>query len=539
MMALSLFVGSVLGEPLDGKDFSFGYWLNGWRKHANDRSPEVLCFETGHYGLTLNMADLTKAAFGSFDDDTDYLAAHAAGAQRLAGLSAAELVIEVEAGGEVYRAVTCRAGIDRDVKRLNHVRLWESGRLVQHFELLGLVLRDAGGRRLDCDARLDIVVWPRSFALTLVVVPNGTEVLKDATLRLKLKGTKRHWHEETRLAGVVNSGREEALTLTCAVEEPSIGRGALSVQLRAADNRQVDVSFVPAVNGHVARINRLRRRWKVGYTDVRHYDDFSLSVSNSGKDSALAPFLLELRRVANITGLCPILCDAAGVPTGIPVQLSKNWHHDEMGCYLRAYALLPAKPGRSTYTLRVVYGFYGTLPSASHAQLSLVGYRSGNGRWDQLAIGCWGETMCLDMDQSCVADDYYGPNEAFRQHLSENPRSWKTVHREAVGNDLKIKVAGGTLLNRYPVIIRPEGDRVAFSIEGGVGYVPVRFEGLKSATGYVLSRRVGADLVPLDQSVHGNDFWQTDYDAASQTYKITYNLPLDGIQKSIWGLQQQ
>ena len=63
---------------------------------------------------------------------------------------------------------------------------------------------------------------------------------------------------------------------------------------------------------------------------------------------------------------------------------------------------LPATPGTSTYKLRLVYGFYGTLPSASHAQLSLVGYHGSVGRWDQLAIGCWGETICFDMDMSCV-----------------------------------------------------------------------------------------------------------------------------------------
>ncbi len=31
----------------------------------------------------------------------------------------------------------------------------------------------------------------------------------------------------------------------------------------------------------------------------------------------------------------------------------------------------------------------------------------------------------------------------------------------------------------------------------------------------------------VDQSVHGNDFWQTDYDAASGTWEITYSVPLD------------
>ena len=87
--------------------------------------------------------------------------------------------------------------------------------------------------------------------------------------------------------------------------------------------------------------------------------------------------------------------------TGLPVQLSKNWHYPMLGTYFRGSMLLPATPGKSSYTLRLVYGFYGSLPSVSHAQLSLVGY-GGFGRWDQLAIGCWGETFCLDMDLSCV-----------------------------------------------------------------------------------------------------------------------------------------
>jgi len=153
-----------------------------------------------------------------------------------------------------------------------------------------------------------------------------------------------------------------------------------------------------------------------------------------------------------------------------------------------------------------------------------------------------GDTVEMDLEWITpprVADDYYGPNDAFRQHLAQNPRSWKTVYREVAGNDLKVQVAGGALLNRYPVIIRAESDTVTVDIEGGVGYVPIRFEGLKSSTGHVLSRKAGDQLTPLDQSVHGNDFWQTDYDPASKHYKVTYNLPLDGLQKSTWVLKRK
>ena len=44
-----------------------------------------------------------------------------------------------------------------------------------------------------------------------------------------------------------------------------------------------------------------------------------------------------------------------------------------------------------------------------------------------------------------TAGDYYGPNEVYRQHLKKNPRSWKTIYREAAGNNLRVQVTGGEL----------------------------------------------------------------------------------------------
>jgi hypothetical protein len=32
--------------------------------------------------------------------------------------------------------------------------------------------------------------------------------------------------------------------------------------------------------------------------------------------------------------------------------------------------------------------------------------------------------------------------------------------------------------------------------------------------------------VPRDQAVHGNDFWQTDFDAESRTWSQTVTVPL-------------
>ena len=135
-----------------------------------------------------------------------------------------------------------------------------------------------------------------------------------------------------------------------------------------------------------------------------------------------------------------------------------------------------------------------------------------------------------------VADDFYGPNEAFRAHLAEFPASWRTVYREAAGNDLNITVEGGKVVRRYPVVIETTGDTVTVDIKGGVGFVPIRFDGLAHADGYALYEVVNGREVKLDQSVHGNDFWQTDYDAGNNTYRMSFNLPLDHKPASTWKL---
>jgi hypothetical protein len=974
--------------PLSQRDYSFGYWLNGMRKHADDHSAEVLCLETGTFGFALNLADLTEARLGTFAQSLDYTEALEAGAERLEQLQPVDLTIELESKGTVFRAVTCKAGQGNSGggKHLQEAWLWESGRLVQHYELLGLRFEDAQGRQLGVDGSLSLVAWPQSLSLTADIAPsliytegwhqgavkNGLCVLEkpwqvphDARLEPKeltvecwvkipesmqstgdgyllaknghegspghysfkirhdrvsanmniaegaegrrtieqrgasfkehawnhlamtydgiamrfyvngaLQGTEalvatrrpgtgqlvlgqradgnggvtqavydqvRVWDRplslqelqahakapesspnahglkynetfdgygaaevivpvwndvtvrlrlgehlvERQVAGVWPLGKKQQFSLTCKLgADAAIPQQALSIKVSAPRDAPYPVKFDPAFNCYIAEVSRHNRSWGGGYADIRDYDDFDIVVENTGETAVNVPFLFYLRNPANITGLLPMLCDADGVPTGIPVQLSKNWHYGKLGSYLRSYMQLPANPGRTTYKLRIAYGFYGTLPAASHAQLSLVGY-GGLGRWDQLAIGCWGETICFDMDMSLVdvaitdvrmlmarngkdgkkwgwtdagwggdwlcvndakkqklyfsemktaylahgpclsevrydgnygsqrevelqakvqtlrtddhartfqtfkytfdqtvsveqgwlykmgrtggyvtpkiaygnrdgllqehevpnglkngseflrkttltgggpwwvafpgayhnnnkdwgtgyralvirsykaviagkeysnptvsfpayhssggglsnldclltapegvtafnagdslefevewitlprvANDYYGPNEIFRTHVTENPSSWKTTYREAIGNDLQVVVDGGTVLHNYPIIIQADAPVVRVQIEGGVGTVPIRFEGLTSATGYRLYQLVDGEMVAFDQSVHGNDFWQTDFDAKSSSFKMTFNLPLDKGGSTEWLLRR-
>ena len=764
---------------LSAKDYSFGYWENGLRQATPDRLEKVLCFETGYFGFKLNLDDLPQAFFGPLKDNLSYAQAVDAGLERMKQLPVAELNIELSLGSNTYRVVRCG-----EAKQGKATQLWESGQLAQHYVLRHLVLEDAQGKILACDSKLKVVVWPDSLTLTFDLVPEVEQHADWAKgqVRIALKTQEREWKTAGNLRDAGPKVERYQLSLTCALKVEPENNTALSVHCSMADGQIFPVTFDKTMDCFVSDVNSVKRSWRGGYTDIRDYDDFEIQIENKGTNATLAPFLLDLSRVGNITGLCPMLCDEEGVPTGWPVQLSKNWHYGPMGEYLRTYALIPAPPGKSNYKLRIAYGFYGTLPSATHAQLSLVGYgHHGAGRWDQLAIGCWGETICFDVDMNCVtvaitdvrmlmarrglkgrvwnwtdagwggdwlnvkntlgekklfremktaylahgpclsevkydgkygvdnavdlrntvrtlrtddyvrtfqrirysfdkntridqgwlfkvgghgakatpriaygnkagliaeqavplnlkkghlmldaltlsgegpwwatfpggesardrkpaggsraliirsyqsviggktnnaptvsmpvtqvhkdgracvdlvvvppagtsefkagdrvdmdvewvnvhrvADDYYGPNEVYRKHLQENPRSWKTIYREAVGNDLDVTVQGGELIERYPIVIRAQQPEVRVDIKGGVGLVPIQFKGLPSVRGVKLSQQIDGQWVELDQSVHGNDFWQTQFDPLKKAYTITFNLPLDELASSRW-----
>ena len=745
-------------------DYTFSCWPNGWRKNVNDHSADIFGIETSRYGFTLDLADFRKARFGTLVNPVGYEQALAHKAEKLKELPIAELLIELEIDGISYRAQTCKAGKEEGVKHLQDVRMWESGRYVQHYDFLELDLRNASGEQLGCDAALDVVAWPASLTFNLSISP--VHPFKNTILRLGLKSEAGTWSREEKIEGLWKQDEKKSVSMTCRVPVTNPVPSA-NISVSTENGQRFPVHFNKTKHCYVASVNRLKRNWPTGYTDIRNYDEFKITVEGSNTND-LIPFLLDMRPPANVTGLCPILCHEDGRPTGIPIQLSKNWHYKPMGSYLMAYAMLPAeKP--VTYLLRVVYGFYGTLPSASHSQLSLIGY-GGHGRWDQLAIGCWGETICFDMDMSLVdvaitdirmlmtrsgvdgkkwswtdagwggdwlnirddsqekyfqnslktaylsqgpcltdvkyegyygknqevdfeariqtlrtddysrtfqslsyrftrdvsaqriwlfklgrtshyttpqiaygnsdgciesldvpgtlkkkqlfldkikltgsapwwvalpgavhasdrnwgtgyraliirdfqahingktfthptisapvfsagptnldiellppagitdfsrgdwialdlelitlprvADDYYGPNQTFRMHLMENPTSWKTVYREAIGNDLAVKVTGGRTVQNYPLVIQVEKPEVTVSIEGGIGAVPMRFKGLKSSIGMRLYQIVNGKPIPFDQAVHGNDFWQTDCNHAQNTWSITYNIKL-------------
>jgi hypothetical protein len=121
-----------------------------------------------------------------------------------------------------------------------------------------------------------------------------------------------------------------------------------------------------------------------------------------------------------------------------------------------------------------------------------------------------------------AAADYYGPNEPLRAALATMQDTWRLVHREAVGNTRRVEVQQGRLERLHPdVRVAAEKGCAEFTLLGGLGYVPITVTGLPTHRGTFT-----IDGVPCDQAVHGNDFWQTDFDPVSGTWSQTVTMPL-------------
>jgi hypothetical protein len=142
----------------------------------------------------------------------------------------------------------------------------------------------------------------------------------------------------------------------------------------------------------------------------------------------------------------------------------------------------------------------------------------------RLEVGDFVEATIEHLVLPQAAADYYGPNEPLRAALATMQDSWRLVHREAVGNARRVAVRKGRLDRLHPdVRVAAEDGLAEFTITGGLGYVPITITGLPTHRGGTFT----ADGVPVDQSVHGNDFWQTDFDPETGTWSqtVTVRLP--------------
>ncbi|MBT4496167.1 MAG: RsmB/NOP family class I SAM-dependent RNA methyltransferase, partial [Gemmatimonadetes bacterium] len=270
---------------------------------------------------------------------------------------------------------------------------------LQRADIQDLVFADSAGQILPVEGRLEIIAWPDRLAILLEIAPDENRETCRAVIRFTADGevveqasTVSHWA----------AGETQALHAVLFQRAPENEPAETLVQAFARNGENpLSVTYDDARGWHLIDLpaNPVR------HPDRAHLDRIRLNLENSGDSpKAIRLNFAQHDKVPTITGIVPLLRDSLGNPTGIPVQISKNWHQTKgktflyQGPWLHALTAVELPP-QSQIELEfcLARDFWGELPLASHAQLCLIGWGVDQ-LWDQAAIGSWGESICYDPD---------------------------------------------------------------------------------------------------------------------------------------------
>jgi hypothetical protein len=750
------------------RDYGFLWWADGWRGRS-ENGGKVLCVRTGSYGLALDVERLRLLHFGAITEASPADKAVTEDNAMIMSLPVADLVITVELAGVRYRLV----GVDSQIN--DHldfpVRLIESGRWLQRFDVERLIFENDKKERLDADARLEVVAWPDVVSFAVELTPRVDMGDREVRISCRLAG-EGFTSSTSSFVSRLRTGQTIKEILVKSFGTPA---GTAKVEAIRPNGTAVPAEFAGAAGWY--KIALPNESWDPA-RDLDHLERVKLKIQNpDDQESVVRLLFAKDDSFAGVTGMTPMIRDGDGFPTGLAVQVSKNWHQTAgrsflyQGPWFHGFTMVRLPPkSQVELEFALTYARWGGVPAASHAQLCLIGWGT-NQRWDQAAIGSWGESITYDpdiclnrsmiddvrpllvwgMNQSKAkwswtnnvgggdflvyvdpngkrqyltrmrawyashgpnltdvtyagvsadgaitarlnvltprsddinraihrirydvlkptpfqrlafyqvgadnyndhqfttlargdatglveewappkggrrysrtgivcngktpwfslhgainrdqkegswanrglvirkwsarlggqsvnvptaavfgtengppsanveltppsgltelqpgdfveavlelvivpisVDDYYGPNAALSGALQTGGNTWKMLLREATGNSLTVEPVRGRVANTWPLVIAVDAHNGAdVIIKRGVGYVPITFGGLRSYRAYELWREDGQGPRRVDQAIHGRDFWQTDFDPASKTWSLSYNVPVD------------
>jgi hypothetical protein len=418
------------------RDFGYTWWQNGM-------AAPVYAIKTSRYALSFNTAKFTPTAFfplGSLPSETAVL-----GESQASSFPPSPPVTfgcSLIANG-VTNAVTAVSTNNTDVQ------LVECGKFFQRrWHKVTL----SGGPALNSQlSGLEVAAWPDRISFVLRLVP--TNAVTNATLSMTLGLTNAY-------DILLTSGDGSALKAADSsgfVFLKSVGSSTLNVDTTkalvtvrtgvtnwsAGQERSVGLIIYPSAANVVTALTdavvgetspmALRATGTVpsagtlttSYDADRGYYRVVLPPNGTAGDNGIlcAHVVItntsSIPRLARINfdgtpfyipGLTAILRDDDLNPIGIPVQLSKNWHGPNppvgfAGRWFHGLTLLtvPANTNLS-FELVMVGQNWGGMPSATHSQLSVIGY-GGNQQWDESALGNFGEALCYDVDHVLTDND--------------------------------------------------------------------------------------------------------------------------------------
>lgn len=377
--------------------------------YSSDR--RFLRLVTGHFAADF---DTEKIALIGFSRRAAPIGETAAVRETLAAapLPPAQLHLEIRVGEITYRCVG-RAPLAQNARGLPTVpldfpvRLIESGRFFQKFTLHDLEFRAAGGQRLPADTRLEVAAWPDRLALVLVARPETTWHAPHLAVRLETPDGATHVAQASEASRPPDTDYRAALLVPARPAAamptpddihvrvtPAHPRGQATVQRTSEDS-------APAIRLEAPRWPSAREG-TYPESMLDEFETYAVTVENRSARPQSIGLSFNHTPVKSIIGYVPMVLDADGRPSGLPVQISKNWHQAKTSAPLlyagawmhgRTWLNLPAH-ARVSFVYGTTFARWGGVPTASLAQLSLVGW-GHNGFWDQLALGAFGESVCF------------------------------------------------------------------------------------------------------------------------------------------------
>lgn len=408
LMSLSMAHSSDDDNPIiqDNRHYSYIYWENGYpTREAQSRRPQSwantnarenpdLVIQTGYYSLVLDAKSMKIEGYDTLEGSDYVTALH----EDVTEFTPASLTLKAYQNGVEYTATAGEVQNGADV----HVRLIESGQFLQRYDHLGIIFTAQDGSVLDVPARLEISAWPEqvTFKLDFANFENTAVNIERTVIELTSPTGKNYLSDVDGIAALLSVRPHEDLE-SVSLDPSAIITEATDLQKSNA----LDVEFDSDL--HALKVNLPID--SVRYPDhIDRVDEFLIEVTNPTQSPLDIPLVFEENVPRAITGTVMLLTDADdGKPSGIPVQISKNWHKNDdtgvkathRGNWLRGstYLTLPAGVTKR-FKLKVVFGYWDKVAAASHAQLSLIGW-GGNWKWDESALGTWGESMTYDLTQ--------------------------------------------------------------------------------------------------------------------------------------------
>lgn len=390
------FLSSAAVVPEQNLNYSYIYFENGYPTPLSHRRPQSeanvlaranpdLVIQTGYYSLMLDCDDMQLKGYDTLAG-SDYLTAlH----EDVATFTPANLLLRVYKDGVAY---DCVSAVFQDTAD-PLVRLIQSNRYVQRFDHLGLVFKAGDGTVLDVEGRFEMTAWADHvvFLLDFSGVPGVTRT----TIQIISPGAQTH----------LSDAMDDRVTLALKPHEDlKIGAMNPASYITYAKNKATGVNLAVRFDGDEHALHVDVPATSVSYpAAIDRVDEYVIDVTNPTGTADNIPLVFDQVTPRAITGTIMTLCeDGDGRPIGIPVQISKNWHKDAAhptaheGSWLRGYTMLKLAPGETRRVrLRVIYGYWAGAGAVSHSQLCLIGW-GRNWKWDESALGSWGESFTYD-----------------------------------------------------------------------------------------------------------------------------------------------